>query len=566
MQRTEEDQAHSPIAPFEPEQYLGTVTEVSGSTLLFRFDNEPGANGSAGRTLASKTEIGSHLIISVQHNGILGKLNDITSIPGSSELGITAIGSITISHTLEGKTGKILSGVTAMPRVGSKVYIADPRLVKAAAETNLKLPDGSTALTISFARLPDKSSTRLRFTPEMVYGRHCAVLGTTGGGKSWTLAKLVEETAKLRSKIILFDATGEYGGLRDAVHHVYLGNHPKPNDFMREVVVPYYELTERDLFAIFKPNGPSQSPKLRAAIKSLKLAQLVPELAMDGTIIKANRSKKEYLRAYKEHYTDVENQRAAFDIKHLARQIEHECVRPNRSALEPQFWGDISAVDQAHCVSLINRIRDITQSVNLAPIFEPHGKPSLLRVIDAFLDDESARVLCISLQYLSFAHNAREIIANATGRHLMRLAQLERFRRKPLLILVDEAHQFLNKRLTNPDGEYPLDAFNLIAKEGRKYALSIGLATQRPRDIPEGVLSQMGTLIIHRLINDRDRAVIERASGEMDHASLAALPTLGPGQAVILGSDFPIPLRVVVEPPETPPDSRGPDFQKYWNY
>ena len=564
MRQNEDVTSRSPIAPFEPENYLGTVIEVTASTLLFTFDSEPSSNGSAARSLAGNAEVGSHIIIAVQNNGILGKLNEITTDFGAS--GMQQIGVVSFSHTLDGKSGDIISGVATMPRVGSKVFIADPRLVKAAAETTLKNADGTDALTISFARLPDESNTRLRFTPEMVYGRHCAVIGTTGGGKSWTVAKLVEETAKLRSKIILFDATGEYGGLRDAVHHVYLGHHPKPNEFMREVVVPYYELTERDLFAVFRPNGPSQAPKLRAAIKSLKLARLSPELALDGTIMKANRTKKDYQRAYKEHYNEVEDQRAAFDIKHLARQIEHECVRPNRSAMEPQFWGDISAVDQAHCVSMINRIRDITQSVNLAPIFDPHGKPSLLRVIDAFLDDESARVLCVSLQYLSFAHNAREIVANATGRHLMRLAQKERFRRKPLLILVDEAHQFLNKRLTDPDGEYPLDAFNLIAKEGRKYALSIGLATQRPRDIPEAVLSQMGTLIIHRLINDRDRGVVERASGEIDHASLAALPTLAPGEAVVLGSDFPIPLQVQVEPPETPPNSRGPDFQKYWNY
>jgi len=182
------------------------------------------------------------------------------------------------------------------------------------------------------------------------------------------------------------------------------------------------------------------------------------------------------------------------------------------------------------------------------------------------MEDESIRVLCVSLQYLSFAHHAREIVANATGRHIMRLAQNEKFRKKPLLVVVDEAHQFLDKKLTDPDGEYPLDAFGLIAKEGRKYSLSLCLATQRPRDIPEGVLSQMGTLIIHRLINDRDRAVVERASGEMDRSCLESLPTLAPGQGVVLGASFPMPLSVQVEPPERPPNSLGPDFQKYWNY
>ena len=76
----------------------------------------------------------------------------------------------------------------------------------------------------------------------------------------------------------------------------------------------------------------------------------------------------------------------------------------------------------------------------------------------------------------------------------------------------------------------------------------------------------MGSMIIHRLINDKDRAVVERASGEMDTSSLEALPALGPGEAVVLGASFTIPLRVQIIAPETPPNSRGPDYQKFWNF
>jgi uncharacterized protein len=74
----------------------------------------------------------------------------------------------------------------------------------------------------------------------------------------------------------------------------------------------------------------------------------------------------------------------------------------------------------------------------------------------------------------------------------------------------------------------------------------------------------MGTLIVHRLINDRDREVVERASGEIDRSAAAFLPTLAPGQAVIIGVDFPIPLTIQVSPPDKKPDSRGPDYQTFW--
>ena len=109
-----------------------------------------------------------------------------------------------------------------------------------------------------------------------------------------------------------------------------------------------------------------------------------------------------------------------------------------------------------------------------------------------------------------------------------------------------------------------MDAFDLIAKEGRKYDLNLCLATQRPRDIPEGVLSQMGTLVVHRLTNDRDREVVERASGSIDRSASAFLPNLEPGEAAIIGVDFPIPLTIQISLPLTPPSSKSADYQMYW--
>ena len=124
-----------------------------------------------------------------------------------------------------------------------------------------------------------------------------------------------------------------------------------------------------------------------------------------------------------------------------------------------------------------------------------------------------------------------------------------------------------DRTLGDEDTAHRLDAFDVIAKEGRKYWLTICMATQRPRDIPDGVLSQMGTLIVHRLINDKDREVVERAGGEIDRAAAAFLPTLAPGEAAIVGVDFPIPLTVQITMPEKKlrPQSEGPNFQKAWS-
>lgn len=80
----------------------------------------------------------------------------------------------------------------------------------------------------------------------------------------------------------------------------------------------------------------------------------------------------------------------------------------------------------------------------------------------------------------------------------------------PLLVFIDEAHQFLNKRIGEETNRFELDAFGNIAKEGRKYGLNTIIATQRPRDIPEDVLSQIGTLIVHRLTNQLDQEIVKK--------------------------------------------------------
>jgi DNA helicase HerA-like ATPase len=272
-------------------------------------------------------------------------------------------------------------------------------------------------------------------------------------------------------------------------------------------------------------------------------------------------------QAFLKHSRVLEGVLADFDIKLLVRQIQEECVLASAgSANSPDYarWGVYNEADKSECTSLLGRIEDICSSAELSCLFRPAGKPSLIEEMDQFLDDPTQRIFRISLKYLSFAYSAREIVADAIGRHLLAMARAQKFRRRPAVIFVDEAHQFLSKSLGDEHTRYPLEAFDLLAKEGRKYALSVCIATQRPSDIPEGVLSQIGTLLVHRLTNERDREVVEQASDEIDRSAAEFLPALAPGQAVLIGVDFPVPLMLQISPPDALPDSQGPRFQDHW--
>jgi len=135
---------------------------------------------------------------------------------------------------------------------------------------------------------------------------------------------------------------------------------------------------------------------------------------------------------------------------------------------------------------------------------------------------------------------------------------------RPIVTFVDEAHHFLSAVIGEEANRWPLDSFELIAKEGRKYGLTLCLATQRPRDLSEGVMSQIGTVIAHRLINGSDRHVIETAAADVDQEAVKLLPSLSSGQALLIGVGFPFPLVMQVQPPTHAPASDGPRFQANW--
>lgn len=565
-----------PIHPFDNNRYMGTVSQVEAASARINLPRAGEASASVqhGHRVPAG-EVGEFVIVECDENAIFARILEVRlpereRLSVEPELGrdrdVHPVGRIQLLATLNLADGQVLAGIVRYPRLGSRVFSAHPEIVRWIVEQAAMKGAAGSSVRFNIAALPDASDAGVSISPEQLFGRHCAVLGATGGGKSWSLARILEESLKFRSKMILLDATGEFHKLPDGpTDHVYLGCGEARPAVAREVCFPYSEMIESDLFAIFKPSGQSQSPKLRAAMKSLKLARVEASICSNGVVIKANSAKRTFESAYQKHIDVVESLAADFDVRLLTNQIGHECVYPSADyGRDTTRWGDHNGNEYSWCVTLLYRIEQTVSSPELACVFAPEGKPSLPVIIDEFLNDDNKRILRISLQHLPFAHDAREIVANAIGRYLLSMARKGRFREQPTVVFLDEAHQFLDKSVGEEGGRIQLDSFGLIAKEGRKYGLTICIATQRPRDIPEDVLSQMGTLVVHRLINDQDRRVVERASGEIDRSAADFLPTLGPGEAVVIGVDIPVPLSIRIERPTHKPDSLGPDYQRYW--
>jgi DNA helicase HerA-like ATPase len=180
--------------------------------------------------------------------------------------------------------------------------------------------------------------------------------------------------------------------------------------------------------------------------------------------------------------------------------------------------------------------------------------------IATWLKDETAPLLRISLRNLTFENHLREIVVNILGQLLLSAARRGKFQKKPLVVAIDEAHQFFDVTVGDEYATSHLNAFDSIAKEGRKYGLTTCVVTQRPSDLPAGVLSQVGMTIVHRLADGRDRQRIEQAAAEIDHSATRLLPGLVPGEAILMGVDFPVPVSVRIQRPVHPPASDGPDY------
>lgn len=136
---------------------------------------------------------------------------------------------------------------------------------------------------------------------------------------------------------------------------------------------------------------------------------------------------------------------------------------------------------------------------------------------------------------------------------------------RPLLLVCEEAHRYVPKD-ENSSGQAVRKILERIAKEGRKYGVSLGLITQRPSDLAEGVLSQCGTIISMRLNNDRDQACVRAAMPEGARGFLDAIPALRNRECIVCGEGVSIPIRVRFDDlePEKRPASSDPSFAALW--
>jgi hypothetical protein len=521
--------------------------------------------------------VNTYVVIEGEDNGFIGKVIS-TEIPEKERLEISekAISTkplhplikLEIQTQFDYYDFKFIKSVSDFPNVGAKVYHSRKEVVDAFVKQLEVNATSTQSKTTDFATLLNSKDVKIDVTLQSLFSRHFAVVGTTGGGKSWTTAKLVENIVGNDHKVVLLDATGEYKPLASNLHSLGVAE----NITIGEThVIPYESLKMEDLFYLTEPSEKSQKPKLLDAVRSLKLIQYfddestdidvndyIQELGGIKYLVKSGKKRQPLLKELADNYINVNDDTLNFDIRALPLQIENECIYD--TGYDKELFGAREATSLGYNISLIGRINSILGNQRFDSIFNFSSSSelhNLVKSIDEFKDNNK-KILCINLSSLPFQYNIREIVVNIIGDKLLNLARDKCFITNPMVVMLDEAHQFLNKSLSNDYDNFTLDAFDNIAKEGRKYGLFLGITTQMPRDIPVATLSQIGTFIVHRLINYRDKETIINALSNANRNILSYLPDLGVGEAILSCIELKMPLLIKVNQPNNKPDSSTP--------
>lgn len=548
--------------PFNHNYFLGYINEVTpqfvkvhfpSSNLLEKFSHK-GVFYAGGN-------VGNFIVIEGEEFGFLARVIEL-ELPDGERKSISekAIQHDETAFHPSGKAELLLSfsvfepqktekTVSKYPAIGAKVYSCSDEQIEIYVKEFGKKKDELENVYADLGKLTSNDAN-CKVSLNSIFGRHCAIVGTTGGGKSWTVAKLIDEViSKTDNKIILIDATGEYKSVLS--NNVVFGI---------DTSFPFKYLSNSDFCFLFQEHSPNTVGALCDAIHSLKLIEL--GIITDG--LKIGKLQDDCIKQVRDNVHNFRN--CNFKIENLAAQVANECVKGRFQQGRCFYEEDSFKLGYtSHLISRINLLLNnhiVCSALGINTTSTSTTK-DIISVIDDFLKPTNKEsVLRIGFEKLSYDFAIRELIVDFLSSHLLKKSRNENFISNPVILFIDEAHQFLNKRINAEDNTtFSLQNIDLIAKECRKYGLFLCLATQMPRDIPVGTLSQMGTFIVHRLINEQDKKSIENAAAAANKSVLSFLPTLGEGEALLVGVDFPMPLLVKIDKPQKQPHSDTPKLK-----
>ena len=506
---------------------IGVVLEIAGSGSQIAIDlerlNECGED--ADPSIAMAGQVGSQIKIRVGNSWLLASVRNQRQDrkAGSILANIDFLGEGT-EEKLTGKLQAFRRGVTRYPVPGALVYPATTADLK-----QVYASDGRSSITIG--KVYPTKDIRAGVYVDAMLGKHFALLGSTGTGKSTSAALILHRICEAAPEghIVMVDPHGEYASaFRNTGVILDVSN----------LQMPYWIMNfEEHCEVLLTSNGNDRQVDadilakclLKARQKS-RLAEAMGKITVDSPI--------PYL------------------LSDLSNELQDAMGKLDKSTNTAPYMRIKTKLDEIkgdprYQFMFSGMLVADTMTDFIAKIFRmpSNGKPISIIDVSGVPSDITATVVAVlSRLVFDFAIWSRDE------------------RTSPILLVCEEAHRYVPNE-KNADGNSVGTILSRIAKEGRKYGISLGLITQRPSDLAEGVLSQCGTILSMRLNNDRDQDFVRAAMPEGARGFLDAIPALRNRECIICGEGVAIPIRMSFDNLEEAkrPASDDPSFVELWN-
>lgn len=574
--------------PSDPTR-LGTVEDVKGVTISVVLDEDT-ISGLAfvdghGYRIG---QVGSFVRIPIGYVDLFGIV---------SQVGASAVPERFIEHEAHGhrwmtvqlvgegtRRGDFERGLSQYPTIGDTVHLVtedDLKRIYGRPDSPRYLRVGSLASSEAIAALVDI---------DKLITRHCAVIGSTGTGKSTTVAGLLNTISRAgrfkSARVIVIDIHGEYAAALQEEATIFKINPDKRKEEF-PLYIPYWALTFDELFSVTFGDVPGDADRggiiEKVTEKKVASLQKKPRKGVTESTLNVDTPVPFSIHQlwYELHllvistHLQTGNQSAstvAFQTDSDGNEIDRGDpmkVRPPKckpqdtsSGASPKVYLSQSSLNiRRPLEALAYKLRDSRYDFLFRPgdwLPDTNGLPKkdLNELLSQWL--ECTKPVTI----LDLSGIPRDILNTLIG-VLLRIIYdclfwarnlSEGGRERPLLLVLEEAHAYLGKDDAGPAAQ----AVRRIVKEGRKYGIGGMIISQRPVEIDTTILSQCGTFFAMRLANSQDRSHVTSAVSENLEGLFSMLPILRTGEAIIVGEAVHIPVRAMIDPPSR---NRRPDSQ-----
>ena len=506
---------------------IGVVQEISGSTSAVVLDlqrlNECMAD--LDPSIALSGQVGSQIKIRVARGWLLASVRT-QKHDARSAGGIIAHIDFLGEGDEEKLTGRIHGfrrGVTQYPVPGALIYPATTNDLR-----QIFASDGRSSVQIGTV-YPTRD-IRAGVYIDAFLGKHFALLGSTGTGKSTSASLILHRICESapQGHIVMIDPHGEYAPAFRNTGMVY---------DVSNLAMPYWLMNFEEHCEVMLTSAGEQRQEdadilarclLQARLKN-RLSDAMGRITVDSPIPYVLSDLTNILQNEAGKLDKASTSAPFVRIKGKIDELR------NDPRYQFMFSGMLVTDTMADFISRIFRLPADNKPIS---IIDVSGVPSEIT---------STVVAVLARLVFDYAIWGRD----------------EKMR--PILLICEEAHRYVPNE-KNADGSSVGRILSRIAKEGRKYGISLGLITQRPSDLAEGVLSQCGTIITMRLNNDRDQAFVRAAMPEGSRGFLDSIPALRNRECIISGEGVSIPMRVTFDELEDVkrPSSADPSFADLW--